>query len=217
MGSDHTFIVGDVHGCFDELMLLLEKAQYDSKKHRLMFVGDLINKGEDSLKVLKWVRQNKLECVIGNHELKFIEGVEKKQPLPPALLQLQKDMGDQLKDWMDYIKSWPSFIEEEDFLLVHAGLIPNEHPRESQLRNLVNVRYWNDQQKRMCLEDEGKPWHDYYKGDKLVIYGHWAKQGVSKKNNSICLDSGCVYGRELTGVFLPSRRLVSIDSLKKRM
>ena len=217
MELNHTFIVGDVHGCFDELMLLLEKAEYSSQKHRLMFVGDLINKGEDSLKVLKWVRQNNLECVIGNHELKFIEGIEKNQPLPPALLQLQKDMGTELKDWIDYIKSWPSFIEEDDFLLVHAGLVPDEHPRESQLKNLANIRYWNNQKKCICLEDEGKPWHDYYKKDKLVVYGHWAKQGVLKRNNSICLDSGCVYGRQLTGVFLPNRSLFSVNSSKKRM
>ena len=212
MKKDHTFIVGDVHGCFDELMLLLKKAQYRPGRHRLIFVGDLVNKGKKSFKLLKWVREHRLKSVIGNHELKFIHDVENKLPLTKSLFQLKLDMGNKLEDWLNYIKSWPLFIEEKDFIVVHAGLVPGEHPRESKTENLVNMRHWNIQTKSMCFATEGRPWHEYYKGSKLVVYGHWARQGVLKKSNCIGLDSGCVYGRSLTGVFLPSRTLVSVNA-----
>ncbi len=211
MKKDHTFIVGDVHGCFDELMLLLKKAQYHPSQHRLILVGDLVNKGKKSFQTLKWARKNRIESVLGNHELKFIHGVENNLPLAPALSKLKLDMGEQLRDWLKYIKGWPLFIEEEDFIVVHAGLVPGEHPRESQRESLVNIRHWDIQKQSLC--DEGRPWHEYYTADKLVVYGHWARQGVLKKHNSIGLDSGCVYGRSLTGLFLPSRTLISVDSV----
>ena len=213
MKQDHTFIVGDVHGCFDELMLLLQKAQYHPEKHRLIFVGDVVNKGKKSLEVLQWMRERDLESVLGNHEAKFIHSVENNLPLEQPLLKLKEDMGSQLQNWIDFIKSWPLYIEEEDFLLVHAGLVPGEHPSKSEVGNLINVRHWDDEKRSLCSGSKGRPWHDYYTDKKLVIYGHWAKQGVLKRNNSIGLDSGCVYGRQLTGVFLPSRTLISVNSL----
>lgn len=206
--QDHTFIVGDVHGCFKELMSLLKKAQYTPKKHRLIFAGDLINKGPHSLKVLEWAFENKIESVIGNHELKFIQLIEKNQPLPPSFQKLKDEMGRQLEKWVQYLKTWPSYIEEDDFIIVHAGLVPGEHPRQSDIENLVHIRHWDESLKKRVSQTMGRPWHDYYTGKKLVIYGHWARQGFHQKENAIGLDSGCVYGNQLTGVFLPSRTTV---------
>ena len=213
--KDHTLIVGDIHGCFKELMMLLKKADYSSSKHQLIFVGDLINKGPDSLKTLQFAYKNQIPCVIGNHELKFIHFIEQGLKLPPKLKQLKKDMGSDLKKWMDYIKSWPSFIEKENFLVVHAGLVPGEHPSQSKIEPLANIRHWDGE--RMCSHHSGRPWHEYYKSEKLVVYGHWARQGLLQKSNSLCLDSGCVYGRELTGVFLPSRTLIQTPSLQPKL
>ena len=214
---DHTLIIGDVHGCFEELQLILKKSKWRPEKHRLIFVGDLINKGPDSLKVLEWSRQNKTEQVLGNHELKFIEAVENNLPLPDELAVLKKQMGDSLPDWMKYIKSRPSYLEEKDFLVVHAGLVPGVHPKNSSLKDLANIRCWDEKKNRRTSSSAlgAKPWHDYYKGEKLIVYGHWARQGFLKKQNSICLDSGCVYGNQLTGLFLPSRRLVQVQALKR--
>ena len=214
--TDHTFVVGDVHGCFDEFILLLEKIRFNKQKHRLIFVGDLINKGPHSLKMLKWAFENKTEQVLGNHEMKFIQLVENGQPLPPVLQKLKEEMGEQVDHWVQFIKSWPVYIEEKDFIVIHAGIVPHLHPKNSSINDVINIRYWDDQTKTRSSSEQSssKPWHDFYTEKKLVIYGHWARQGLHKKSNSIGLDSGCVYGQKLSGVCLPSRKIIQVDSLQ---
>ena len=209
-----TFIVGDVHGCFDELMLLLKKSGYKSHNHRLILLGDLINKGPDSFKVLSWVREQKVDVVIGNHELKFIKAIENRLPLPAVLEKLKKSMNGELGGWLSWMKGWPVYIEEEGFLVVHGGLVPGEHPRQSETEYLVNIRYWGGKGKGM--KDPSYPaWHDLYTGSKLVVYAHWAQQGLKIKENSIGLDTGCVYGGQLTGLWLPERKVVQVSSLNQ--
>lgn len=212
--SRKVFIIGDIHGCFDELMCLLKKANYNSKSHRLILLGDVINKGPHSLKVLSWVRDQKVDSLIGNHELKFIQAIKKGLPLPVALDKLRKDMGESLEDWLNWMDTWPVYIEEEDFLAVHGGVIPGEHPRESKKEYLVNIRYWDG--KGVDMKNPSYPaWHDIYTGSKLVVYAHWAQQGLKIKKNSIGIDTGCVYGGQLTGIWLPERQLVQISSLNR--
>lgn len=208
---DQIFIVGDIHGCFKEWMLLLEKAGYQKNHHRMILVGDLINKGPDSFQVLKWAYDNKIETIIGNHEYKFIQSIEQNLTLSTCFQDLKTKMGSKLEMWIQYIKSFPSFIEEEDFIVVHGGIVPEEHPRDSKLENIINMRYWNTKEKK--ISPSGQPWYEYYKEEKLVIYGHWAKQGLLKRKHSIGLDTGCVYGRELSGVWLPSQTIVQIPSM----
>ena len=208
------FVVGDVHGCFDEFMLLLKKAGYTSQHHRLILLGDLINKGPDSFKVLSWVREQKVETLMGNHELKFIKAVENDLFLPLVLAKLQKNMGDELNNWLEWLKQWPVYIEEEDFLAVHGGLVPGEHPSESKKEYLLNIRYWDGTGQNM--KDPAYPaWHELYTGSKLVVYAHWARQGLKIKNNSIGLDTGCVYGGQLTGLWLPDRTVIQVPSQQR--
>ncbi len=202
-----TFFVGDVHGCFNELQLLLKKARYDSRYHQLVLLGDLINKGPDSFQVLSWVREKAVIALLGNHEWKFIQSLEKNLPLQPVLEKLKKDMGHEWPLWLAWIKSWPAYIEEESFLAVHGGIVPGEHPSQSQTEHLINIRYWDGKGENMT--DPSDPaWHDLYTGSKLVVYAHWAKQGLKVKQNSIGLDTGCVYGGPLTGLWLPEREIV---------
>ena len=218
--SRNTFIVGDVHGCFNQLLLLLKLAKYNPTSHRLILLGDLINKGHHSFQLLSWVREKQVDVILGNHELKFIRGVETNTPLSPTLEKLKQQMGNNLPDWLDWIKKWPAYIEEENFLAVHGGLIPEQHPRQSKIEILVNIRYWNVKTNNMQNIDpilnnlqhnipaNCVAWHDLYTGSKLIVYAHWARQGLKIKNNSIGLDTGCVYGGPLTGLWLPERKII---------
>ena len=235
--SRNTFIIGDVHGCLDQLLLLLKLAKYNSSFHRLILLGDLINKGPHSFQILSWVREQQMDVILGNHELKFIRGVETNTPLPPVLEKLKQQMGTSLPSWLNWIKSWPTYIEEKNFLAVHGGLIPGEHPRQSKVEILVNLRYWNvktnnmqnidpiiknhhsssktKQKNNVNIKDSQHntfancvAWHDLYTDSKLVVYAHWARQGLKIKKNSIGLDTGCVYGGPLTGLWLPERKIV---------
>ena len=124
-------------------------------------------------------------------------------------------MGEDLNKWLEYIKSLADFLLKRRFLVVHAGLVPGGHPSQSSIDQLVHIRHWENG--KMCSQNAGRPWHEYYEMEKLVIYGHWARQGVLEKRNSLCLDSGCVYGRQLTGVLLPSRTLVQVPSLQSKV
>ena len=210
------FIIGDVHGCFDELLLLIKKSGYQKNKHRLIVLGDLINKGPHSFEVLKWVKSNRfVEPIIGNHELKFIKAIENQKDLHPFFKELKTRMNEQLFNYISWMKSWPVYIEEENFLAVHGGIIPGEHPSSSKAELLVNIRYWDGTGKNM--QDPSCPaWHDLYNGSKLVIYAHWAQQGLHIKNNSIGLDTGCVYGGKLTGIWLPEKELVQVPSSREK-
>ena len=210
---EKAFIIGDVHGCFEEFLSLLKKAGRQARGRRLIFVGDLINRGPRSLDMLKWLKKNGAEAVRGNHEDGFLRAVRKNLPLSPALEQLKKDMGGGLEGWLQWISSWPFYIEGEGFLAVHAGLVPGEHPRLSRPGFLMNIRTWDGRGKDL-KSAKNPPWHDFYKGEKPVIYGHWACQGLKIKKNSIGLDSGCVYGKQLSGVLLPERRIVQVPARK---
>lgn len=204
-------IVGDIHGCFFEFLELLKKVDYNPKKHHLILLGDLINRGPYSFKVLQWVRERDIEVITGNHERGFLKALERGLPLNPIFRELADRIAEDLKDWTDWISRWPYFIEEKDFILVHGGLVPGEHPSSSDPRRLAYIRTWDGKD---LGGEEDTPWYEFYKGEKLVVYGHWAKQGLKIRHNTIGLDSGCVYGRQLSALLLPERKIFQVDAKK---
>ena len=206
-------MVGDVHGCFKEFLALLKKANYNSKTHRLILVGDIINRGPHSLEMLEWVKNKGVEMVRGNHEQSFIRGLKSNGLLSPVLKKLKKDIKQDLKKWLKWLEALPFYIEEEDFLVVHAGLVPGEHPQYSDPDLLMNIRTWDGQGED--IKSEFNPaWYSYYKNPKPVIYGHWANQGLKVRKNTIGLDTSCVYGHKLSGVLLPERQILQIPALR---
>ena len=213
MKQEKVFIIGDVHGCFKEFLALLKKANYKPKKHRLILVGDVINRGPHSLELLKWLKKNNIELVRGNHEQSFIRGVKNSGLLNPVLKQLKKDMKGKLNQWIDFLEALPFYIEGEDFLVVHGGLVPQEEPKYSDPHLLMNIRTW-DGIGQDIKSEANPPWYQFYKGQKTVVYGHWAHQGLKLRKNSIGLDSGCVYGGSLSGVFLPERKIIQVSAFK---
>ena len=206
-----SIIVGDVHGCFDELLDLLRNCAFDSVEDRLIFVGDLINKGPKSLETLNFVRDGNFEVTMGNHDLKFLRGCKKNKPLGLELEKLKSQLQPNLEGWLSWMETWPHFIETPDFFVVHAGLVPQQHPSQTPIKILANIRHWDG--KGLNLNNDQDPaWHELYKEKKLVVYGHWALQGLHIKENSIGLDSGCVYGRQLSAVILPEREIIQVQA-----
>ena len=212
------FVVGDIHGCFLEFLSLIERAYKEEEELRLILLGDLINRGPCSMEMLEWIRWKGAEIVRGNHEQKFIDEIKEDLPLSPILKQLKDNMGGKLNDWIDWLSSLPYYIEEKDFLAVHGGLVPGENPKDSDPRLLMNIRTWDG--KGEDIKNTHKPplptpWFSFYRGEKLVLYGHWAKRGLEIRPNSIGLDSGCVYGGKLSGIILPDRKLLQTPALCK--
>ena len=213
MKKKKTLIIGDIHGCFHEFLALLKKANYKSKTHRLILVGDIISRGPFSLKMLNWVKDNKIELVRGNHEQAFLTGFEKNKWPSPSLKQLKEEMKGDLKKWTQWMSDLPFYIEEKDFLVTHAGLVPNKKPEDTQPFLLMNIRTWDGKGKDIKNE-KNPPWYTFYKKKKLVVYGHWAKQGLKIRANTIGLDSGCVYGNQLSAVLLPEKTIFQAPALK---
>ena len=208
-----TFIVGDIHGCFNELQDLLKIAGVSLSRHQLLLVGDLINKGPLSFQTLKWVRDNNIRSVIGNHELRFLEGQRSSKSLSPQLKELADQMGGDLDDWLNWLDKLPSHLEFNDYLVVHGGLVPGKHPSETDRRYLSTIRTWTGKLTPQYFP-EAPPWHDFYHGDKFVYYGHFAGQGVLRTKNTQCLDSGCVYGKSLFGIWVGSDEVLSTPARK---
>ena len=121
-----SYVIGDVQGCFDELMLLLEKINFDTKKDELIFAGDLINRGPKSLEVLEFCLANKnsIEVVLGNHDiylLYLIHQNKKNYQLAPILDSKNR------KKIFNWLIQKPLMLERknkknEKFLISHAGI-----------------------------------------------------------------------------------------------
>ncbi len=201
MMTKRKIFIGDVHGCFEELQLLLEKVKWNKDQDDLNFVGDLINRGPKSYDVLKFAKEHATLCVRGNHEENFLEYLEAKKSHKPIYEELKHKLSTNLKTYVKWLKELPYYVEEDQFILVHAGLTPGKTAQESRREDLIRIRTW-DGKGENTNSRENPPWYQFYQGKKLIIYGHYAIEGLKIRENTIGLDSGCVWGKELTAMVL---------------
>lgn len=121
-----TFAIGDVQGCFDTLMQLLDRAAFDPARDRLWFVGDLVNRGPQSLDVLRYVKSlgDRATTVLGNHDLHLImraEGHSRAHDDDTLGAVLDAPDRGELLQWL---RSRPLLHREDEYVMVHAGLLP---------------------------------------------------------------------------------------------
>ena len=185
--ENRQIIIGDVHGCRDELLLLLDKCKFDHQRDRIIFVGDLVAKGPDSLGCLKLASSLNASSVIGNHEvkvLKFVKqlasgtaAVENSEHAILANSLLKKHI-----ELLDYVRKFPPWIELHDssVLVVHAGLLPGTRPDENDLSVLTTMRSITEQEGMLKSSPlPGKqPWALSWRGPPTVIFGHDAARGL---------------------------------------
>lgn len=197
--GDRTIIVGDVHGCCAELEALLARIGF-STGDRLVFVGDLIARGPDSLGVLAVARRTGAVIVRGNHEQKIIDWKEGngRSTLGETHLEVAIAMRD--VDWT-LVETSPLWVDlpEHGARIVYAGLVPGVAIEEQDPAVLLHVR---------VVEPKGKGtggkvlWGAAYDGPPHVVFGHNALEGLQLHPWATGLDSGCVYGRALTAMVL---------------
>ncbi len=121
-----TYVVGDVQGCFTTLTRLLRRIDFDARNDRLWLVGDMVNRGPDSLEVLRWAKGmgGTVTAVLGNHDLHLIalaEGLREPRRRDTLDAVLEAPDLDALLEWL---VGRPLFHREDDFVMVHAGLLP---------------------------------------------------------------------------------------------
>lgn len=212
--SKRTLIIGDVHGCDKELSRLLKEVQADPKEDRILFIGDLINKGPSSRGVWELFREMKGQSIIGNHELSLLELVQGKfHKHSKYFEQLQKDFGRFFTDFVQDVSNWPLWFEDHELMLVHAGLVPGLHPDQTDPWVLTTIRTWDGEGEDL-KNPKNPPWFDFYAGNDLIVFGHWAALGGLERPRLIGLDTGCVYGGKLSCLILPERKIVTVPSKK---
>lgn len=210
--SGRTIIIGDVHGCHLELAQLLREVQVVPGRDRVIFIGDLINKGPDCKRVWELFRAVRGESIMGNHEwsmLQLLDGDLNKHT--KYLARLESHLGKELPAFVRSVRRWPFWMEVGDYLLVHAGLAPGKHPSETDPWVLTTIRTWDGIGKDL-LNPDNPPWYELYKGDQTAVFGHWAALRGLQRDHIIGLDTGCVYGGMLSALILPDRRFVRVTA-----
>ncbi len=231
MDDRPVFFVGDIQGCARELELLLERAGFRPKAHRLIPVGDTINRGPDAPGVLDRLEQAGAEPILGNHERALIDILYSGYVPPwaesPRSAYAQLTAAGRWEAEIRRIALWPYWRESSGregpgWIAVHAGHHPLRRPADTHPAFLTEVRFCDEvggqpsHVPKGTLEapDGFKPWFDHYTGKKTVIFGHWAQRGLVRNEKSRGLDTGCVYGGRLTGLWWPEDTVVQVDALK---
>ena len=201
-----TIIIGDIHGCFDELQDLLLLIGF-SKRDRVVAVGDLIVKGPKSREVLElFMSDGRFATVIGNHD-RVIRQHWRGEPV--RLTRAQKLTAAELEPnrWQYYcfLRSLPYTINLGSHLVVHAGVRPGVSLRHQMVSDMTGIRTMgaNPASRR------GVPWYKIYRGRRVVLFGHWPAQEPRLAARAIGLDTGCVYGGALTAYIIESNQFVS--------
>ena len=211
--------IGDIHGCHQEFAELLEQLAL-TKDDRLILVGDLINRGPDSCKVIDIARQNRAISLLGNHELRLLEYRKAKTPIDSISRETDADTFQKLRpsDW-DYLAAMPlTYYEAElNTVYVHGGFMPTE-PWQRQTAEVVTRIQSINAQGRPCKRadaPDSPAWADLWTGPPFVVYGHTPRPEVYKLKWSVGIDTACVMGGQLTAYILPEKRFVQVKARRR--
>jgi hypothetical protein len=209
-----TIIVGDVHGCRSELEGLLDRVAFASGD-QLVFVGDLVARGPDSLGVLDVARRTGAIVVRGNHEQKLLDWRDARNAwmrgeaaAKPPIGRMHRDIARSLRpvDWK-LIETAPLFVDlpEHGARVVHAGLVPGLPIDAQNPQTLMRIRTVRLSAREMGGKrgkDANVLWGAIYAGPPQVVFGHNAAPGLQLHPWATGLDTGCVYGGRLTAMVL---------------
>ncbi|MGJ0151807.1 polynucleotide kinase-phosphatase [Streptomyces sp. CH8.1] len=222
-------IVGDIHGCSSELETLLAKLGYEDGVHpegrTAVFVGDLVDRGPDSPGVLRrvmgMVTSGNALCVPGNHENKlgrYLKGskVQQTHGLAETIEQLSHEPQEFVEEVREFIRGLVSHyvLDGGKLVVCHAGLPEKYHGRTSgRVRSHALYGETTGETDEFGLPVR-YPWAEDYRGKAVVVYGHTPVPNTAWINNTICLDTGAVFGGRMTALRWPERELVDVPAEK---
>ncbi len=215
MAESRTWVIGDVHGCANELADLLRACGVDDRD-RVVFVGDLVGKGPFSDKVVQIARDLGADAVMGNHDVRCVQWWRNQQrgikaEPEPAHAHACHSLTDEDWQWLSR-RPFVLPLPREHAIVVHAGLVPGIPLDEQDPKHMSTMRSLRDDGSPSKRIEDGIPWASAWPGPELVIFGHDAVRGLQQYPHALGLDTGCVYGGALTACALPSRRLISVPA-----
>ena len=231
-------VIGDVHGCRDELEALLASLGYQIRRddagravgashpgRRAIFAGDLVDRGPDTPGVLRlvmgMVSDGDALCVQGNHESKLVRAlrggkVQVSHGLAESLAQLDAEPAEFRAAALAFMDSLISHyvLDGGSLVVAHAGLVERFHGRTSRrVREFCLYGQTTGETDEYGLPVR-YPWATDYRGTAVVLYGHTPVPAPEWVNNTMCLDTGCVFGGRLTALRYPERAVVSVPAAR---
>ena len=229
-------IIGDIHGCFDELVQLLKELGYEistrsdgetvvqpPQGRKAVFVGDFVDRGPKVAEVLRLVmgmqETGVAICVPGNHDVKLVRALRGRNVNPThglaeSLSQLERESPEFKTQVVEFIDDLVSHyvLDNGKLVVAHAGM-----RAELQGRASGRVREFALYGETTGETDEfGLPirvnWADEYRGNAMVVYGHTPVAEPQWINRTINIDTGCVFGGKLTALRYPEKELVSVPA-----
>ncbi|PWD51797.1 polynucleotide kinase-phosphatase [Serinibacter arcticus] len=231
--------IGDVHGCLDELVTLLDRLGYavvrddagravdavHPQGRRAVFLGDLVDRGPDSPGVMRlamgMVRAGHALAVPGNHEDKLVRALAGRKVtvshgLETTLAQLAEEDEAFRRDVEEFARGLVSHavLDGGALVVAHAGLRESYHNRASgRVRAFALYGDTTGESDEYGLPVR-YPWAEDYRGSAVVLYGHTPTPSAEWVNNTMCLDTGCVFGGSLSALRYPEREVVSVPAAR---
>ena len=182
---------------------------------RVVLVGDLVAKGPDSAGVVRWARESKVDAVLGNHDAHVLRAVRGEGHVGAMHRAVAESLSAADVAWLE---SRPLFLRLDPvagrpYVVIHGGLVPGipiEQQTREHLLNLRSIKDNGEPSKKIV----GAPWASLWTGPEHVVFGHDAIRGLQSQRFATGLDTGCVYGRELTALVLPAGELVSVPAAR---
>lgn len=263
-----TYVIGDLQGCFQPLDALLHLVYQASADANIIFLGDIVNRGPQSLETLRLVKklhdEGKANTVLGNHDFHLLaaaHGIRRLHPTDTLTDILNAPDKEELLDWL---RHRPLAIQHDNYLMFHAGVLPQwtttqalAYAKEVELQlqsddwiDFLSQVFantpakWDDQltgidrlrcitnaftRCRFCEADGSMdfkvkgdpakapehltPWFELPQRqtqNSTVVFGHWSTLGLTMRDNVISLDTGCLWGGQLTAMRLSDRHVLQI-------
>ncbi|WP_106402068.1 polynucleotide kinase-phosphatase [Actinocorallia populi] len=229
-------LIGDVHGCRAELEALLAELGYELRRdeqgrpvgahhpsRQAVFLGDLVDRGPDTPGVLRlamgMVRDGDALCIPGNHENKLLRALRGRKVtvshgLAESLEQLEAETEEFRREAVRFMDGLISHyvLDGGRLVVAHAGLKEEYHGRASgRVRSFALYGETTGETDEYGLPVR-YPWAGEYRGKAMVVYGHTPVPGPEWTNNTLCVDTGVVFGGRLTALRYPEKELVSVPA-----
>jgi hypothetical protein len=212
---NRTIVIGDVHGCRDEALELLERLAVTSSD-RVIFAGDLVDRGPLRREAVELAMRH--ESILGNHEEKHL--LQLKRPIEKLIPDHAETRRALEARHFEWFRTLPLFIRlpEANAVVVHAGVLPNVKIEDQLPHTLLHAQCVNPPETKSYWPTKAPPthtfWTNHWKGPERVIFGHTVHEKPFVGEWAVGVDTGCVHGGTLTAVVLPEWEIVSVPARK---